>query len=722
MGKNAVIRRLLLSLLLLVPASAWAQTAYIAFGDSITAGVYDDDSRTELGYPPRLEALLQGAGIDAVVENYGKGGEDTGQALERINSVLNEAALSGDVLILMEGTNDISRGIPPETTRFHLNDMAERAERRGMTVIHATAIPRLPDARFDAQNITNTWLNQHIRDMAGRRERKLADPYELFSVIPDLFTRYYYQGNDDPVGHPIAAGYDLLAQIFFDVIRDLDRVPPVLGMSEPAHGDKDVSPTAPIVVEVRDFGAGIDLTATILVVDGVATTAPPVGDSKHVTFNYQPPAPLTGIVSVGLRSRDLATTPNTVDRELLSFTVEGAQILTGDMDQDGRVDGTDLLRFARRFGSRLGETLYTPSADFNNDQIIDGQEPGGAGFELREDELGPHASWRSSHSTSRTRRPYPVSSTSPRARATCHSRSARSPRCPAEPSPFQVRIALEKTHRAPLGDLQHLGKVRLGSGWLTSEPPQGGAGQEATGDDLLDILPAAGPPRRGPGAPRPWRNPLPHPCRERPDGGPSGPSRDGLGPGSGGRGRCRGETPAPEPTPASAPPAPVPPGTPRGIAAPPPVPRRDRPERTRPPAPHGSAADRSSDSPEASRAGGTQAATPPESTSASRKASALSSQRPAWCKASASVVRLSILRTSSPLRLARSTLCFPKTTARSTSPRLRVSALRLPARMAAFIQASWAIPVSRAACIGSTASARRPRARRRKPAAFRRNA
>jgi len=371
------VRKLLFALTVLIAGflagRAQAQTAYIAFGDSITAGVGDDD-RAEKGYPPRLEALLQGAGFNAVVENYGVPGEDTIQGLERINGVLNEAALSGDVLILMEGTNNISRGIPIETTRFNLTTMAGRAESRGMTVIHATTIPRLPDAKFDPGNITNVWLNQNIRDMAGRNGRKLADPFEVLSTTPDLFTRYYYQGNDDPVGHPNAEGYDLLAQIFFDVIRNVDRVPPVTGIVDPAHGDKEVSASTPITVDVWDFGAGIDLAATTLKINGVETGVVPTGDPKKAVLTYQPPAPLTGIVSVSLSSRDLATPSNTVDREVFSFTIAGTQILTGDLDQDGRVDGADLLRFARRFGSRLGETLYSPSADFNNDAIVDGQD------------------------------------------------------------------------------------------------------------------------------------------------------------------------------------------------------------------------------------------------------------------------------------------------------------------------------------------------------------
>lgn len=365
--------RLVFLLGLAVAAPAFAQTAYIAFGDSITAGV-GDDNRAEKGYPPRLEALLRNAGENAVVENHGIGGENTVEGLERINGVLNESALSGDVLLLMEGTNDISNKISLETTRFNLNQMALRAEARGMKAIHATTIPRLPNAKFDPGNIANTELNQNIRDMAGRRGRDLADPFEILSPIPDLYTRYYSQANDDPVGHPNAAGYDLLAQIFFNTIRKVDRVPPVTGLMTPGHGDKEVSPTAPITVDVWDFGDGIDLANTTLTINGVATGAVAVGNQRQATITYQPPAPLTGLVSVGLRARDLASPPNSVDREVAHFTVAGTQVLTGDLDQDGRVDGADLLRFARRFGARFGETLYSTTADFNGDGVIDGQD------------------------------------------------------------------------------------------------------------------------------------------------------------------------------------------------------------------------------------------------------------------------------------------------------------------------------------------------------------
>jgi hypothetical protein len=59
----------------------------------------------------------------------------------------------------------------------------------------------------------------------------------------------------------------------------------------------------------------------------------------------------------------------------------------------------------------------------------------------------------------------------------------------AEPSPFQVRVALVQAHQAALGDLQRLGKVRLGSSQVAPVPVQGGSGQEAAGKVIFTPSP-----------------------------------------------------------------------------------------------------------------------------------------------------------------------------------------------------------------------------------------
>ena len=50
-----------------------AQVGFLAFGDSITEGRGDDPARTQKGYPPRLQSLLQADGVQATVQNAGLG-------------------------------------------------------------------------------------------------------------------------------------------------------------------------------------------------------------------------------------------------------------------------------------------------------------------------------------------------------------------------------------------------------------------------------------------------------------------------------------------------------------------------------------------------------------------------------------------------------------------------------------------------------------------------
>jgi lysophospholipase L1-like esterase len=357
---------------LAMPATGLAQTTrYIAFGDSITEGFGDDERPDGKGYPPRLEVLLQRAGEDAEVLNRGLGSERTMEGLTRLDDVLDEDG--GDVLLLMEGTNDISRAVSLNTIRFNLAEMARKAEAAGLEVVHATVIPRLARARFDNDNVQTRRLNQRVRDLAGTSERLLVDPFEELFDIPNLYNRYYIPGSD-PVGHLNPEGYDLLAQIFFDALQEVDTVPPVVGLMDPEIGDQEISPDAVIILDVWDFGTGLDLQNLTLLINRSPVTATATGDTTMTTLTYDPPQPLAGPVEIGLRARDQATPPNQVDRQIARVVVAGTTFLPGDLTQDGRVDGTDLVRLALRFGARNGEQRFQAAADLNGDRVIDGMD------------------------------------------------------------------------------------------------------------------------------------------------------------------------------------------------------------------------------------------------------------------------------------------------------------------------------------------------------------
>jgi lysophospholipase L1-like esterase len=353
---------------MLVAPPAAAQIVYLAFGDSITAGSFD--TTAEPGYPPELEDLLRDRGVDAVVENHGWPGEDTIDGLARIGDVLDGG---GDVLLLMEGTNDINNDISRETTLFNLDAMADRAEDRGLEVVHATIIPRLPAANRDQTNLLASQLSGAIRELAWRERRNLADPfYVFFHQIEDAFVRYYVGGGDNL--HLNADGYDRLALVFADAITGTDEVPPVTGLLTPYDDEQAVPRNRQIQIDLYDFGAGIDTGFTQLFIDGEPVEADVQGDARRQTIRFSPPDPWSGVVFVGLEARDIAVPPNERDSQLVQFVTEGTSFLRGDITRDGRVDGHDLIDLARPFGTVRGEARYRGYADFNDDGAIDGQD------------------------------------------------------------------------------------------------------------------------------------------------------------------------------------------------------------------------------------------------------------------------------------------------------------------------------------------------------------
>ncbi|HYL06253.1 MAG TPA: GDSL-type esterase/lipase family protein, partial [Thermoanaerobaculia bacterium] len=208
---------------------------YAAFGDSITSGYGDPKG---IGYPGRLESLLSTASsMPVTVINDGFFGETTGEGLTRIGSVLQPGV---NVVLLMEGTNDINAKVSVNTIAQNLDLMAEEAEAVGIQAVHATIIPRLPTADTDPTNLITSTLAGAVRDLAWRKNRTLVDPFEVFFYLtPNALTQDYVGGGDRL--HPNSAGYDLLARTFADVLTGADKVPPVTGLISPFNGQQNVA-------------------------------------------------------------------------------------------------------------------------------------------------------------------------------------------------------------------------------------------------------------------------------------------------------------------------------------------------------------------------------------------------------------------------------------------------------------------------------------------------
>jgi len=230
-------------------------TKFLAFGDSITAGVipttcslgappvskctiplklpmtlterlFDirqlraDLNVSSASYPLKLAALLASryTAQPIVVVNEGEPGETAAEGATRLSQVLTMNA--PEVLLLLEGINDIhERGnqaahVGPLVQA--LRTMTREARSRGIHVFVGTLLPEDPcgcrafdfvDGRDDIVT-----ANDQIRAMAASEGAILVDLHPGFAG--QTATLLSFDGL-----HPNEAGYAKMAEIFFDAIR-----------------------------------------------------------------------------------------------------------------------------------------------------------------------------------------------------------------------------------------------------------------------------------------------------------------------------------------------------------------------------------------------------------------------------------------------------------------------------------------------------------------------
>ena len=206
---------LFLVLFLLVAGRSHAETYTVdAFGDSITAGwwVYARDGNGCLspcgGYEPALQTLFKSAGREAVVKNWGRGGESTSGGASRVGSVLSYD--NPRYILLMEGTNDLLF-LSPYTVRANMAYMVDVSLARGVVPVLGTITP---DTR-NSKPLSQT--NALLKELATQKKIALADHYSA------LINNWYSLSADGL--HPNSAGYAKMAQVWFDAMKPIDLTP-----------------------------------------------------------------------------------------------------------------------------------------------------------------------------------------------------------------------------------------------------------------------------------------------------------------------------------------------------------------------------------------------------------------------------------------------------------------------------------------------------------------
>jgi lysophospholipase L1-like esterase len=118
------------------------------------------------------------------------------------------------VLLLIEGVNDMSArgaaGIPRAITA--LEQMINEATRRRVLVLLATLPPQRPGGQRARTEPLVPTFNAEVRKLAADEGALLVDLFAAFGGEPGTLI-----GNDGL--HPTEAGYQRIAETFFDVIR-----------------------------------------------------------------------------------------------------------------------------------------------------------------------------------------------------------------------------------------------------------------------------------------------------------------------------------------------------------------------------------------------------------------------------------------------------------------------------------------------------------------------
>jgi lysophospholipase L1-like esterase len=186
---------------------------YAAFGDSITNGVLmDPDRRESEGYRGPLESLLRGFFGFGTVLNAGRDGESTADGVGRIGTVVR--ALNPDVVLIMEGTNDVFADIDESVIAFNLQRIIERArgEKPDILPFLAQLPPRFdPSFGFEGSfNESVDLLNALLVPIAAEIGVPLVDVNTALENQPDLWS--------DPL-HPSVAGYQVMGETWYDSIK-----------------------------------------------------------------------------------------------------------------------------------------------------------------------------------------------------------------------------------------------------------------------------------------------------------------------------------------------------------------------------------------------------------------------------------------------------------------------------------------------------------------------
>jgi len=203
-------------------ASKTERSKIVAFGDSLTAGL---GVSPEEAYPAQLQRKLEARGYGYQVINAGVSGDTTAGGLRRVDWVLKGQP---QIVILELGANDGLRGIDLAQTRANLEQIIQRLQAAGVTVVLAGM--KLP-ANYGRDYTTRF---EAIYPELARKYHLVLIPFFLEGVAAQ---RTLNQADEI---HPTGAGYqvivDRLLPVLEPVLIPAETKPRALGPIRGAQG------------------------------------------------------------------------------------------------------------------------------------------------------------------------------------------------------------------------------------------------------------------------------------------------------------------------------------------------------------------------------------------------------------------------------------------------------------------------------------------------------
>lgn len=235
MFKESIIPKILIILFTLLfnitACFAGTDKVILAFGDSITVGLWENDiiygyGVRDGGYEPDVEALTDQRNNHYDVLNYGHAGEktiwqssDKGGYYRLIQDVLPKHPDARYVLIL-EGTNDYWTGTAQSTTVQILGWMVDACRDMGIEPILATLTPDTTSSWGAQKNIPG--YNDLIVSLSNQKNVKLVD---LYTAMVDEWDSKYAYGEDYGGGlgyidnlHLSRDGYSKMAELWMEIL------------------------------------------------------------------------------------------------------------------------------------------------------------------------------------------------------------------------------------------------------------------------------------------------------------------------------------------------------------------------------------------------------------------------------------------------------------------------------------------------------------------------